>query len=103
MVHEMGHQWRVNPSGPGNTAGGHCNLITGLVPVTDPVAHMWDHPGKSCEMTSNLYSDFNDADDGIVGFHYLKLNGQPHSEFLTIRERAEPIPQANPPARESLR
>lgn len=103
MVHEMAHQWRVNPSGPLNSAGGHCNHITGLVPATEPAAHMWDHRDEICEMTSNLYDDADGVDDGIVGFHYLKLNGQPHSEFLTIRERAEPIPQTIPPARESLR
>ena len=44
-------------------------------------------------MTSDLYGDA-EATDGIVGFHYVTIQGQRDSEFLRLRDRQEPIPQS---------
>ena len=95
VVHEMSHQWRVNP--PSSTTGGHCD--SGL--PNNQTRKMFDHPDKSCSMTSGglLYTS-PAAYDNIVGFHYVGSGSAANSEFLTIRRRPEPVPQNDPPHRE---
>jgi hypothetical protein len=85
LVHELTHQWRVNNGGQG-----HCDL-------TGRRQHqrMFDHSGLFCTMTSHVY-DLPEGADGTVGFHYTKTNGIVDSEFMFIRERAEPVPQDTP-------
>jgi hypothetical protein len=87
-LHELTHQWRVNPVTPsGNNAGGHCDTA---LPATQ---HIYNQTHLLCTMTGTVYSS-PEASDGIVGFHYLKQNGKPtDSEFLRIRWRLEPVPQ----------
>jgi hypothetical protein len=88
-VHELAHQWLVNPT-PQNAAQGHCNLA---LPGNDQ--RMYDHHDLQCTMTSHVYNPSNaESSDGIVGFHYYVKAGQPrHSEYLHIRRRPEPVPQ----------
>jgi hypothetical protein len=49
---------------------------------------------EMCSMTDGdrLYGS-PEASNRRVGFHYEHVDGQPQSEFLTIRRRAEPVPQ----------
>jgi len=92
VVHELAHQWRVNPST--TFPGGHCDSPAPTVRL------MYNHQGNKCTMTSSIYGD-PEASDGIVGFHYFKApDGKPDSEYLRIRQRLEPIPQNDPPNRE---
>jgi hypothetical protein len=90
-VHELAHQWLVNPLTP--TLHGHCDQIFafGGFPF---VQFMFDHPNLQCTMTSTWPASSSQLNDGIVGFHYIHLTGiGAHSEYLTIRRRPEPTPQ----------
>ena len=90
FVHELAHEWRVNRTALGANVGGHCNFSIG----TDQM--MYNRPLK-CAMTSHLYGDPMNAErnDGIVGFHYVRIGDRRDSEYLFIRRRAEPIPQSD--------
>ena len=86
-VHELTHQWRVNNDAPWHVAGsgGHCNLAT--APSVD--RFIYNNPSVHCTMNSiDTVST-----DGIIGFHYVTIAGQPDSEYLWIRQRQEPVPQ----------
>lgn len=95
LVHEMGHEWLVNDrwliaNPPSNQrTGGHSDVATGAP------RFIHDHPGLLCTMHSLLYSQTSNPGvaDGIVGFHFITLNGQHESEYLRIRKRADPVPQ----------
>jgi hypothetical protein len=89
LVHELTHQWKVNPS-PGNTASGHCNLVQSG--TGGAALKMWQDREKTCTMTYGT-DEGAQGTDGVVGFHYVTRNGSPDSEFLHIRQRPEPIPQ----------
>lgn len=86
-VHEFAHQWRVNYDAPWHVAesGGHCNAAT--KPSAD--RFIYNRSMDRCTMT-NIDTV---STDGIIGFHYVTIAGQPDSEYVRIRERAEPIPQ----------
>ena len=91
VVHELTHQWRVNHGAPYHHPGseGHCD--TAATPTTK--RYIYNSPSRKCVMTANIYQD-PEATDGIVGFHYVTIQGQRDSEFLRIRHREEPIPQS---------
>lgn len=97
MVHELAHQWRVNPTA-NNSATGHCDRALGVV------QHIYSSPDLKCAMTYDLYGNPNDPErnDGVVGFHYVHTSNGRDSEYIRIRERAEPVPQTDPPARPNL-
>jgi len=88
IVHELAHEWHVNPSFGTTISGGHCDAALG----GDQMMAL--HPSAKCTMTSNMYSE-SSASDGVVGFHYWKPpgGGPVHSEYMHIRHRSEPIPQ----------
>ncbi len=95
LTHEMGHEWLVNDqwliaNPPILRTGGHCDAATG----TDRFIH--DHPGLLCVMHSSLYGAPANPGvaDGVVGFHFININGADHSEYLRIRLRADPVPQS---------
>lgn len=102
LGHEMGHQWLVNqfylngqPTTVHNHPGGHCDRSLGAVQrigVAADAAHL-------CQMTSgNSMWTTSESRDRQVGFHYVKLPGQQvDSEYLHIRQRAEPVPQDDNP------
>lgn len=90
-LHELTHQWRVNPVNVktlgGSDPGGHCDWALGKE------QHIHNRPQLLCTMSANVYAS-PEASDGVVGFHYLKQSGKPtDSEFLRIRRRSEPVPQ----------
>jgi len=97
LVHELAHQWRVNPTA-NQMASGHCDLALAAV------QYIYDKPTLKCAMTYNLYGNPDDPErsDGVVGFHYAHTSHGPDSEYLRIRQRAEPVPQNDPPARPNL-
>jgi hypothetical protein len=90
----MGHQWRVNqiwrmPAPPANlTTGGHCNTAFGKTVPKYGTSLL-------CVMTDGtvLFSSNPEASDGVAGFHYQITGAVEDSEYLTIRLRAEPVPQ----------
>jgi hypothetical protein len=83
-VHELGHQWKVNHDDP-TFSGGHCDRL------------MYSSPTLLCTMHGDHPDRFNQFKDGIVAFHYSwTMAGQLISEYLTIRERVEPLPQDYP-------
>lgn len=87
-IHELAHQWRVNPV-PADP-GGHCD---GTLLPKGP-KRIYNRPQHECNMTSTLYLLTNDnGSDGIVGFHYVAVAAARDSEYLRFRYRAEPVPQ----------
>jgi hypothetical protein len=90
VVHELTHLWRVNHGAYHDPdSQGHCN--TAVNPWTNRLIH--NSNNRKCVMTSDLYGT-SEATDGIVGFHYVTIQGQADSEFLQLRHRQEPIPQS---------
>jgi hypothetical protein len=89
FVHELAHQWRVNA---GTNTGGHCDALLGKT------QQVYNRPAK-CTMTSYMYGDPLDSErtDGHVAFHYTRVGEHRDSEYLTIRRRAEPVPQVGLP------
>jgi len=79
LVHEMAHQWQVNP-GYGD---GHCNQTA----YTNPSAFATMY----CEMNSAQNS--GQYGDGIIRFHYTGNSPQTaDSEYMDIRKTPEPKP-----------
>lgn len=80
-AHEIAHQWQVNPT----RSGGHCPYLR------------WNSPRLYCSMHGDYgvaaepcHGTCPEFFDGQVGFHYASSRD---SEYLTIRQRLEPIPQ----------
>lgn len=75
LVHEMAHQWNVNPTG----TDGHCTQASHL------------DVGKACLMNSSTPA--GQIDDGYVAFHYAAgaATGA-SSEYLDVRRAPEPRP-----------
>jgi hypothetical protein len=87
-VHELAHQWRVNPVP--SDQGGHCD---GTV-LPRVAKSIYNRPKNECNMSSTLYFLSNqNGSDGVVGFHYLVVGSERDSEYLRFRRRAEPVPQ----------
>lgn len=83
VAHELAHQWRVNePAPPRGDGGGHCAY------------NAYANANRYCGMHLAFDDGHNgERGDGIVLFHYSRLpNGQADSEYLSIRQAAEPIP-----------
>jgi hypothetical protein len=80
-VHELTHNWGVR----------HDNTTTGSNDRTQ-----WNsttllctmHAGNSCPGTSVCPEFYDD----IVAFHYIHLVDTPHSEYLMIRRKQDPLP-----------
>lgn len=95
LTHELAHQWRVNHQWlianplPIQPTGGHCDAATGAD------RFIYNRPSLLCTMHSTLYDipPKPGAADGIVGFHFITINGQTDSEYLRIRQRVDPVPQ----------
>jgi hypothetical protein len=95
LTHEMAHHWRVNHQWlianppPDRGPGGHCDTATGAD------RFIYNRPGLLCSMHELLYSgaSYPGVADGIVGFHFISINGQDDSEYLRIRKRVDPVPQ----------
>ncbi len=87
LVHELTHQWRVNNDAPWHVAGsgGHCNV------ATSPSADRFIYNNSNALCTMNSIDTA--STDGVIGFHYVTIAGQPDSEYLRIRGREEPVPQ----------
>ncbi len=83
-VHELAHQWRVNHDDP-TFSNGHC------------YHDMYFSEDLLCTMHQDDPLREEQFKDGIVGFHYtVTMPGTTTSEYLTIRERTEPLPQEYP-------
>jgi hypothetical protein len=83
-AHELMHQWRVNktPVPPGGDAVGHC------------AENAFDNPRTLCKMHKGGYDASHNSErgDGILALHYVNRNGTVDSEYLTVRQAAEPMP-----------
>jgi hypothetical protein len=82
IVHEAAHQWKVNPAP--QKATGHCDIALGA-----QKAFGTNFP---CTMTYGTAA----LEKPHVGFHFVEHpagTGVYDSEYLTIRQKAEPIPQ----------
>ncbi|MHB9001233.1 MAG: hypothetical protein ACYC7A_13025 [Thermoanaerobaculia bacterium] len=90
VVHELAHQWRVNPEPM--EASGHCNLALNAVQQAF---------GTNLQCTMTFGTD--GLNNSHVGFHYVEYpagSNQFDSEYLRIRQRTEPVPQTQPLERE---
>ncbi len=81
IVHELLHQWKVNPAA-GAPTDGHC------------AEQRYQHDGHFCLMHQPVYDPNHNGEysDGAVDLHYRKQAATIDSEYLTIRQKAEPIP-----------
>jgi hypothetical protein len=80
VVHELAHQWRVNAGSP----DGHC------------LEDAYVLNGTFCGMHRSFYIPAHNPElgDGIILFHYSHpQNAAVDSEYMTIRNAAEPVPQ----------
>lgn len=82
IVHELTHQWRVNPILAAGATSGHC------------LEQRFQNDGRFCLMHIPVYDPAHNAEfsDGQVSLHYLKTQGNVDSEYVTIRRAAEPAP-----------
>lgn len=78
-AHELAHQWKVNPQPP-YPVGGHCDK------------DMYNAAQLKCSMNSEVDTT-SQYHDGIVEFHYTGSDASVDSEYITIRRKAEPVPQ----------
>lgn len=79
LVHEMAHQWHVNP----NYQDGHCNQTAYTNPSIFPTMY--------CEM--NSAQNNGQYGDGVIRFHYTGSSPQTaDSEYMDIRKTPEPKP-----------
>ena len=84
VVHEMTHQWHVNPTAPANSLG-HCPH------------ERYQKDGKYCLMHTPYYNHAHNSElgDDEVSLHYevSPSNNSFDSEYLTIRRASEPLYQ----------
>jgi hypothetical protein len=82
-AHELMHQWRVNtnPVPPGGGIG-HC------------AENDYANPRLLCKMHTGGYDAAHNSErgDGIIRLHYVNRDGVVDSEYLTVRQAAEPMP-----------
>ncbi|MCM2315736.1 MAG: hypothetical protein NDJ92_11370, partial [Thermoanaerobaculia bacterium] len=95
LAHELAHEWRVNQVySPilGNTPASdddHCNEI-----FTNPSTVPAYTGNEACVMNSDI-GDIPDGEKSSARFHYVVApGGAVDSEYITIRERMEPVPQS---------
>ncbi len=83
VVHEVVHQWGVNPPpSSANVNVGHC------------LEQRYQHDGKYCLMHMPYHDAAHNSEfsDGLVALHYRRQNNMVDSEHITIRHATEPVP-----------